>query len=118
MKSKPLSHWHVWEGLFAFIDMQGMEQAVGDRGEHDAGNGNEKNPGKKGVKAGKQFACSAVDMVDRSHPAENHGGIDGGINPAEVCGDVIADNSQCLGDANQCDGYGNMAHHALHKALL
>jgi hypothetical protein len=53
-------------------------------------------------------------MVNQPIP-QNHRHIDGGIDPTEMLGDVIPDNADAPGDANQCHCDSNMAHQCCTK---
>lgn len=89
-----------------------------DGGEDDACDGDEKEPRKKRIGAGKQLAGVGGEVIDRTHAAEQHGGIEGGINPAHVFEIMVADDANSQGDDSQCAGHQDVARHAHEKAIL
>jgi hypothetical protein len=95
-----------------------MQQAVGDRSEHDAGDGDKDQTRKKGVGAGKQLAGGGVEVVDGSHAAKEHGCIEQGINPGHVFAHMIAHHADAEGHDGQHHGDDYMPRHAHEKAFL
>ena len=80
--------------------VQSVQDAVGDRGDHDADDDEKDGSGIKCVKRSEKLAGRGADRIDRAHSSENHGGIEKGIEPREFFGKVIAQDSAAQGKEN------------------
>jgi len=77
--------------------MEPMQQPVGERREHHPGNANEGQAGKKRITGSENFRRCRLERIDRSHSAQNHGGIEQGIDPAQMTKPMIAEHTDSEG---------------------
>lgn len=76
-----------------------MHDVVDDGREDDADIGDEHHPAEQGIKRRKKLTVLAFDLHHRSHAAQDHGRIVQGIDPGNVIGVMIAENTSKQADA-------------------
>ena len=64
-----------------FFQMEPVEKAMEYRSKKHADNENKDNARKKGVTSGKDLTGGRMEFIDRPHAPQDHGGVDGGVNP-------------------------------------
>jgi len=69
------------------------------------------------IERGKQLARHTCDLVDRTHPPQNHRGVHEGVNPCEPSQEVVAENANSEGDAYDAEGKQDMGDDAREEEL-
>jgi hypothetical protein len=93
-----------------FGEVEAVKDTVECRGEDDSKKGDENDSGEEGVSGGEKFGrdggqALAVDGALSSH---EHGGFDEGILPSQSPQDMVTNNSDAQGEADQTDRHGKM----------
>ena len=84
-----------------FVEMELVQQPVDQRRKNQADDREENQPGEKRVEAGEDFAGSGGQRRDRPHAAEDHRGIEKGVDPAETFELVVTGHADKKGDGHQ-----------------
>src|SRR4051794_12905541 len=82
-----------------------------ERREEQSEDSDEDETGKEGVERREDFRGIARERIDRSHPAEDHRGIEERIDPAEAGDDVIAEHARGQRDRTGEDRVAEVADH-------
>ncbi len=87
---------------FLIFDLQvkAVQEAVSDGRDQHAGDGEERHPGEEGVESSEQFCRGGFERVDRTHAAQDHGGVEQRVDPGKTANEVVASDAdeQCKGD--------------------
>lgn len=90
---------------------------MGDRGEEDACGDDDDESAVEGVAACEELALGGDGRVDRAHAAEEHGGVEEGVGPAEVFEVVVAEHADGEGGGDEEGGDAAAAGHAGDEVL-
>ena len=71
-----------------------------ERRDHQRRDANEREPGKERVKRSEQFGGGRLQLIDRAHSAENHRRVEQRIDPSQMRDEVVSENADAKGDAN------------------
>jgi len=69
----------------------------------EPGDGDEEQPGVERVETGEQLARGRLEGGDRSHAAEQHGGVQEAVQPGESFEKVISRHSEQQGNADEAE---------------
>ena len=86
------------------IQMKLMEEPVKDGCEEDSHRREEDDSGEQSIRSREDFPGICMQCVHRSHPAEYHGRIDGGVDPAESFEEMVSDYTDSEGNEDQGEG--------------
>ncbi len=75
--------------LLLRIGVEMMQHAMEDRRHQDRGDRDDDEAGVEGVEAGEELAGLGLRRIDRPHAAEQHGGIEEGVDPVQLLEEVI-----------------------------
>ena len=73
--------------------MKAVKHPVHDRRQHNTDGGNEYYAAHQCINRGEPFAGIRRDYIGRSHPRQDHGGIEQAVQPGEPTGSVVAQNA-------------------------
>ena len=93
--------------------MKEVQKAVEDRGNEDAHGNHHDQPAVEGITAGEELAGPGVQFAHRPHAAQDHGGIDEGIQPGHALKLPIAQDADEQGDRRQTEGHRPIFNQAL-----
>jgi len=69
--------------------MEFVKVSVNNRGQHQAGDPDYHEPAEKGVEGGEQLATGGPHRVNRSHPAQNHRGVEQRVDPGQPLEEMV-----------------------------
>lgn len=99
------------------LHMKAVQDAVRDGGEDDASDEYDRQPAVERIEAGEQFAAFGDRSVDRAHAAQQHGGIEEGINPGEAFQPAVAGHADQQRDDDQRERNGAAVGQPDHEPL-
>ncbi|MBK8540402.1 MAG: hypothetical protein IPL60_10395 [Ardenticatenia bacterium] len=88
-----------------------MQQAVEDGDEDQAGGDEEDQAGVQGVERGEELARRGLDVVDGPHAAQEHGGVELGVDPEQAAQVVVARGAGRPGAPDAQNGEADMPQH-------
>src|SRR6185295_325786 len=97
--------------------MEAMQKAMENGSDENAYRSQEDNPRIDGVERRKYFPNIGLQWGDRAHAAEDHGGIEQGIDPGQAFQIMIAQYPNRKGKAQQCRPDQSVTPQALGKYL-
>ncbi len=74
---------------------------MGEGGDEDGGHGQKRDAGVKGVQGRKDLSSVGVELGDQAHAAEEHRGVQEGIDPGELIQEAKAEDAEGDGEADQ-----------------
>src|SRR4051812_2380205 len=87
--------------LAATLDVKLVQETMEDRREKNTRDEQDSEAAVKGIQARKELAAEGERLMHRTHAAEEHGGVQESVDPAQVLEHAIADHPDEQRDDNQ-----------------
>jgi len=80
--------------------VQLVHDAMHKRRQHQRGGTDEEQPGEQGIGGGEQLSGVVRDRIDRPHAAEDHGGVQEGVDPRQATEVMVAKHADSQGGSH------------------
>lgn len=80
--------------VVAGLEVEPVKEAMDYRSEKDTRHNEEEDAGEERIERGEQLAPGGPQNVHRPHPAENHRGIEQGVDPRQPLDSMVAQDAE------------------------
>src|ERR1043165_4996007 len=94
------------------LDVEPVQEAVGDGRDDDAGDGDEGEAAEERVEGGEDLAGVVLEVADRPHARKDHRGVQQRVNPREAREVVVADDARAQREGDDGEGEREVARDA------